>query len=136
MAPLDDPRIPAFVAGLDPVNAAAESAPEFIWRLKSDSGNATDVEFDGDPLTIVNMSVWTSPEALRDFMYAAPHAAFLRDRRRWFEKMDAPHTCLWWVPAGHRPTAAEGRERLLHFWEYGATERAFSSSRLFPAPDA
>src|SRR5215472_17326709 len=23
-----------------------------------------------------------------------------RDRARWFEKMDKPHYCLWWVPAG------------------------------------
>jgi len=45
-------------------------------------------------------------------------------------------SCLWWVPAGHRPTVAEGRERLTHYQEQGATPYAFWFSQRFSAPVA
>ncbi|MFD0068985.1 DUF3291 domain-containing protein, partial [Streptomyces sp. NPDC127574] len=41
-APLDSPQLKAFVDALDPVNAVADAADGFVWRLQSDSGNATD----------------------------------------------------------------------------------------------
>src|ERR1700676_1697276 len=121
IAPLDDPRIADFVAQLAPVNALADAAPGFVWRLQSESGNATDVPFTDDTFEIVNMSVWESVEALRAFTYASGHMQVFRDRARWFEKMDWPHYCLWWVPAGHVPTVNEGRERLTHYQQHGAT---------------
>jgi hypothetical protein len=41
-APLDSAQLADFVAGLEPVNAAAEAAPGFVWRLKDDpADNAT-----------------------------------------------------------------------------------------------
>jgi hypothetical protein len=42
-APLDSPVLAGFVAALDPVNAAADTAPGFIWRLQTEDGNATAV---------------------------------------------------------------------------------------------
>jgi heme-degrading monooxygenase HmoA len=133
IAPIDDPRIAEFVAQLDPVNALAESAPGFVCRLKSEAGNATDIVYNDDPFVIVNMSVWESVEALRDFTYTSKHIDVFRKRAEWFERMTKPHYCLWWVPAGHVPTVAEGRERLEHYQEHGATPYAFWFSQLFPA---
>jgi hypothetical protein len=135
VAPIDDPQIAGFVAQLDPVNALADSAPGFVWRLQSDAGNATDIAYNDDPFVIVNMSVWTSVEALRDFVYASRHIDVFRDRAKWFEKMDKPHYCLWWVPAGHLPTVAEGRERLEHYQQHGPTPVSFWFSKLFPVPE-
>ena len=66
IAPVDDPKIAEFVAQLDPVNALADTAPGFVWRLQSSSGNATDIVYNDDPFVIVNMSAWESVEALRD----------------------------------------------------------------------
>jgi len=100
VAPIDDPRIAGFVSQLAPINALADSAPGFVWRLQSESGNATDIPFSDDPTVMLNMSVWESIEALRDFTYASRHTAPLKDRAKWFEKMDKPHYCLWWVPDG------------------------------------
>jgi hypothetical protein len=40
-APLDSPRIAGFVAALDSVNAVADAAPGFVWRLQTEDGNAT-----------------------------------------------------------------------------------------------
>lgn len=133
-APLDDPRIADFVAQLDPINALAERSAGFVWRLKSDAGNATDIAYNDDPFVIVNMSVWESIEALKDFTYRGDHRGVFRDRAKWFEKMTAPQYCLWWVSAGHIPTVAEGRERLEHYHQYGSTPYAFWFQKWFPAP--
>jgi hypothetical protein len=110
VAPVDDPQVAEFVAGLEPINALADRAPGFVWRLQSDSGNATDIAYNDDPFMIVNMSVWESIAALRNFTYRSDHVRFLRDRAKWFVKMDKPIYCLWWVPVGHHPSVREGRE--------------------------
>lgn len=134
IAPIDDPKIAEFVAQLEPINALADSAPGFVWRLQSTSGNATDIAYNDDPFVIVNMSVWESIEDLRDFAYNSDHARVLRDRAKWFEKMEKPYYCLWWIPASHLPTVAEGRERLKHYQQYGATPFSFWFSKHFPQP--
>jgi hypothetical protein len=131
LAPLDDPKIAGFVAQLDPINALADSAPGFVWRLQAASGNATEFAYNDDPFVIVNMSVWTSVEALRNYVYTSRHIEAFRDRAKWFEKQS--HYCLWWIPAGHIPTVAEGRERLERYQQHGPTPYSFWFSKLFPA---
>lgn len=134
IAPIEDPKIAEFVAQLEPINALADKAPGFIWRLQSASGNATDIPYSGDPSMMVNMSVWESLEALRDYAYKSDHARVLRDRARWFEKLNTPVYCLWWIPAGHIPTIAEGRERLEHYQQHGPTSYSFWFSQHFSQP--
>jgi hypothetical protein len=97
-------------------------------------GTPTDIPFNEDPTVMVNMSVWESVEALRDFVYASNHLEVFRERAKWFEKMDKPHYCLWWIPAGHIPTVAEARERLEHYQQYGPTPFSFWFSKLYPMP--
>lgn len=132
--PLDSPQLKDFVDGLDPVNAVADRAEGFVWRLRSDSGNATDVPVFGDDWLIVNMSVWRDFEALTAFMYTGRHRELMARRREWFEPVREAVTALWWVPAGERPTVADAEERLLHLREHGPTERAFNLRTRFPAP--
>ena len=134
IAPTDDPRVAEFMNNLDPINALAERSPGFVWRLKSDSGNATDIPYSADPFELVNMSVWESVEGLRAYTYSSEHVEFFKKRREWFEKPTAPHYCLWWVPAGHIPTITEGKERLEHYRQHGATAHSFWFSQPFPAP--
>lgn len=135
VAPLDDPRIAGFVEQLDSINGMAERMTGFRWRLQSDAGNATDIVFSDDPFVIVNMSVWDSVESLRQFTYRLrEHVQALRDRAQWFEKLALPHHCLWWVPAGHRPSVAERRQRLEHYQRHGPTPEAFWFGREFPEP--
>jgi len=69
IAPLDDPKIAEFVSQLGPINALADKAVGFVWRLQSESGNATDLAYNEDPFVIVNVSVWESIETLREFAY-------------------------------------------------------------------
>ena len=65
--PLDGAVMQEFMDALDPVNAVADVAPGFIWRLQTDDGNATALHAFEDDRLIVNMSVWESLEALRAF---------------------------------------------------------------------
>jgi Domain of unknown function (DUF3291) len=41
LAPLDDPVLAGFVANLEGINALADSSPGFVWRLKTEAGDAT-----------------------------------------------------------------------------------------------
>ena len=139
-APLDSPLLADFVADLDPVNATADAAPGFIWRLQTEDGNATSVrafEWDaaGSAGVLVNMSVWESVEDLAGFVYSGAHRQVLRLRRRWFERMEEAYTALWWIPRGHVPTTREAEERVLYLREFGPTPYSFTLREHFPPPD-
>jgi hypothetical protein len=134
--PLDDPRIAEFMELLDEVNALAEKSPGFVWRLKSDQGNATDIKLTDDPNFIVNMSVWRSPEALFDFVYKSSHRLVMAKRRQWFAPPVTAYQVLWWVEAGSVPTPQQGLERLRHFDVHGPTPFAFSFRDKYPPPGA
>ena len=128
---LDDPRMADFMMRLDEVNALAENSPGFVWRLKSDSGNATDIQATDDPRLIVNMSVWESVEALFDFAYRSDHRGVMVKRRSWFEKPGGPYQVLWWVEPGQLPTVDDGLERLEILRAQGPTPRAFVFNSVF-----
>jgi len=139
VAPLDDPRLAAFMAALDPVNAAADRAPGFVWRLQSDEGNATSIEaFSWDAGNsagmIINMSVWTDVESLRVFVASNIHRDVLLRRRQWFQPMSEAWLACWWVPSGHRPSTLEAEERVRHLRLHGPTPYAFTLQRTFPRP--
>jgi Domain of unknown function (DUF3291) len=140
LAPIDSPLIADFVAALDPVNAVADGAPGFLWRLQTEDGNATAVggfEQDGAGSgggIVINMSVWESVEALAAYAYGDAHIAMLRRRRAWFEKMRDAYAALWWIPRGHIPTVAEAEDRVSHVRAHGATPYAFTLKRHFPPP--
>jgi hypothetical protein len=134
-APLTDPLMAGFVAGLEPVNALADGSPGFVWRLREEeNGNATGHHPFGDDRLLINLSVWESPETLQHFVYHTLHQEFLKNRRDWFERLAEAWAALWWVPAGHRPDVAEARERLEHLRAHGDTAHAFSFRNLFPPP--
>lgn len=132
LAPLDSAQLAGFVARLDAINALAEGSPGFVWRLVGAGGNATDIQV-ADPTIIVNMSVWTSPEALFEFVYKSAHTQVMARRREWFEKM-ALYQVLWWIPAGTVPTVDEGLARLAQLDEHGPTPEAFTFKQRFGVP--
>jgi hypothetical protein len=133
--PIDGDVMREFVANLDPVNALADLADGFVWRLQTEDGNATAVSVFDDPSLIVNLSVWESIDALADFVYRRGHRDVMVRRREWFERMGDAFLALWWVPAGHRPSVAEAEDRLRHLRAEGPTAYAFTFRQLFPSPD-
>ena len=135
-APLDDPLLAGFVARLDDVNALADGAPGFVWRLQTDAGNATALRPYDDDRILFNLSVWQNPEHLREFVYRSAHVDVMRQRKSWFVRFDGPYYALWWVPAGHIPSVGEAKDRLEHLRAQGESPYAFSFARLFPSPDS
>src|SRR5262249_9461757 len=85
--PLGDPRMAGFVDNLDRVNGIADRSEGFVWRLKDESGNNTNLRAFDDPLIIANVSVWESPEALERYVWQTVHKRFYGHRHEWFEKM-------------------------------------------------
>lgn len=133
-APLDSPQLAPFMEALVGVNASADSAPGFVWRLQTAEGDATALRVFDDSL-MVNLSVWESLDALRAFVYRDPaHLAIMRRRKEFFDRIDLVNA-LWWVPAGHLPTLAECEERYAHLQARGPTPFAFGFQRHFPPPD-
>lgn len=123
-----------FVEQLDPINALADAAPGFVWRLQTEEGNATSIHAFEDDLMLVNMSVWESVEALADFVYRSGHIAVMRRRREWAERMPEAYVVLWWIAAGEVPTVEEAKDRLEHLREHGPTPAAFTFKQRYPPP--
>ena len=67
--PLDHLEMASFVARLEEVNALADTAPGFVWRLQDESGDATAINAYADDNILINMSVWQSIDALFYFSY-------------------------------------------------------------------
>jgi hypothetical protein len=130
LEPLDTPRLAGFVEALEPVNALADAADGFVWRLQTADGDATAIKVTDDPQFIVNMSVWESLEALWRFVYGAGHVEIMRRRREWFEKLET-HLVLWWLPAGELPTIEEALARLDRRAKAGSTPDAFDFGHPF-----
>ena len=132
-APLDSPQLADFVANLEPINAIADASDGFVWRLQTETGDATSLRFMDDDWLIVNMSVWASLEALRTYVYRSAHADVLRRRQEWFVKMIEGHVALWWIEAGTLPSLGDAEERLLRLRVDGPTPHAFTLKESYPA---
>ena len=128
--PVSDPVHQPFFDALDAINALAEAAPGFVWRPVGEASPAT-----LDERLLVNLSVWASMEALSAFVYESDHRNVMVRRRAWFESVGGAHLALWWVPAGHRPSADEGLARLWHLDRFGATPHAFTFKQPHPPGD-
>jgi Domain of unknown function (DUF3291) len=133
VAPLDDPRIADFVANLERINTLGDRTPGFVWRHQTEEGNSTSVRVRGDPLVIINLTVWETIEQLFEFAYRSGHVEFYRRRREWFEAPNEAHLVLWWIPAGHVPSVEESEERLDYLRAHGPTPEAFTFKQRFPA---
>ncbi|WP_035090726.1 DUF3291 domain-containing protein [Aquimarina macrocephali] len=132
-APLDSPLLKEFVDFLEPINKLADESPGFVWRLKDDDGSsAANIESPlEDDMMLINMSVWEDLTSLKNFAYGTVHSYFVRDGRKWFERMKSPHMVLWWIDRDHIPTTEEALSKLKHLEEYGQTSDAFNFKKIF-----
>jgi hypothetical protein len=134
--PIDSPVMAEFVANLERINALADAAPGFVWRLQTEAGDATAIRPFDNEHQLVNMSVWRDAESLRQFVYHSAHAPIMRRRREWFERIKEAYLVLWWVPRGHRPDVNEAIVRLERLRAGGPGPEAFTFGELYPPPDA
>ncbi|WP_421849159.1 DUF3291 domain-containing protein [Novosphingobium sp.] len=127
--PKADPANQPFMDALDHVNAQADAADGFIWRLvgDGDANDATAIEaVAGDADFIVNLSVWRDVPSLEAFAYRqADHRAVLARRGEWFEPME-PSLALWEVPEGHFPSVTEALDKLAQLGREGPGAAVFT----------
>ena len=131
---LDSPIMAGFVRQLAHINSVADASPGFVWRLQTEDGDATAIRAFDDERILFNMSVWESVEALHQYVYRSDHVGPLRDRSKWFERMEGPTSVLWWITAGHRPTVQEAKARLEQLARKGSTASAFTFANPFAEP--
>ncbi len=131
---INDPIMKDFVDGLDKVNALAESSEGFVWRLKDDSNNATNINPYDDEQVIINVSVWQSIETLENFMYKTFHTEFLKRRREWFQTFGKAYTAMWWIIKGQFPTIQQAVEKLDYLQKNGASEIVFDFRKKYLPP--
>jgi hypothetical protein len=132
VAPVDAPEVAEFIALLEPVNALADAAPGFVWRLQASQTDPTQTYNAGlgDDL-LINMSVWRTRDDLWNYVYRSRHMAALQRRREWFQRSLDVYSVMWWVPEGHRPTPAEGLARLDLLSKDGAGPQAFTFKEFY-----
>lgn len=133
-ADMESAVMQGFASRLEEINALADRSPGFVWRLQDDTGDATSILVFDEPLLLVNVSVWESLDALKNYVYQSLHVELLRHRDAWFNAMKESHLALWWIPAGHIPTTAEAKQKLEHIRQHGPTGEAFTFGKPFPAP--
>ena len=133
---IDAPEIKEFFDNLDPINKLAEQSDGFVWRLKDDSGDATDFQAFSDPNIIVNMSIWESVDALKNFMFRTHHMNFMRRKKEWFHKLSADTYVLWWIPLGCTPSVEDAIERLTYLRVNGDSPFAFTFKSNFSASES
>ncbi len=129
--PLDGPELKDFIDNLDRINGIAEQSEGFVWRLKDDTNNATSIQAFENPNTIVNMSVWQSVDALKQFMFMTDHLSFMKRKGEWFEKSSRPNYVLWYVEDDHIPTLEEALDKLQLIEQQGPSEAAFDFKKIF-----
>jgi len=135
--PVRDPRMADFFAAIDSINADADAAPGFVWRMPEYLEESEAIEVGGAASLLVNMSLWHDLDALRAFTYQShDHLQALRRRREWFVRTDIPNYVLWWLPEGTLPTVADGRRRLALLHEQGPGTKAFTFNAPQPQPAA
>ena len=132
---INDPVMQEFVDNLDTMNTLAEQSEGFIWRLKDESDHATYFNPYNDEQIIVNISVWTSTEALAHFVYKTSHTDFLKRRKEWFHKFGKAYVAMWWIPAGQYPTIEDAVRKLDHLQKYGPSPEVFDFRNKYPHPE-
>ena len=127
---IDDPDMADFVARLDDINALADAAPGFVWRLQTDDGDATGIDYFGSD-SLVNMSVWQDVDSLHAYVYRSAHSQVMALRKQWFERMTEVYSVLWWIAEGHIPTLEEAASVSTACVSKGRCAQAFTFKQVF-----
>lgn len=132
-APLSDDLMADFVARIDEIEALAEAAPGFIWRLTAPGSSLPELQAYGKTF-LFTLTLWQDVASLKNYVYRSAHVELLRARRQWFGPGAESAYALWWLPAGKTPTVKDALERLEHLRQHGATPSAFTFTSPFAPP--
>jgi hypothetical protein len=127
---IDDPRLSGFFDRMDDINALADAASGFVWRLQIDDEDVAAITYFGDDC-LPNMSVWEDLASLHGFVYRSAHSEVMALRKQWFERMVEACSVLWWVTDGHLPDLDEAGERIECLRLQGPGPGAFTFKQAF-----
>ena len=131
---MEDVRMHGFTSRINAVNAMADRADGFVWRLVDDdpdSDGALSLRPFPNPNMLANMSVWQDVPSLHEFVYKTVHAKVMAGKPDWFSHLKSHNTVMWWVKAGHIPTLDEAKEKLAQLDANGASKDAFTFKQCF-----
>ena len=120
-----------FYDRIDEIHDLAEKAPGYIWRYDDEEGDDIAERVFGNPLMLVNLTLWDDIDSLRHFVYKTTHKELIQGRSNWFNKMPEMHQVIWWVPEGHIPKVQEAKDKLELLREHGPTVDAFTFAKPF-----
>ena len=130
----DDPRVADFADNEPRVNALAERAPGFVWRLSSEEMEREQLDaqgaLGGNPRMASTLSVWADAASREHFVWNTVHRAFYARRAEWYDATDSHRLVMWWIPEGTRPTVADGVARLAKLEAEGPSAEAFGWADL------
>ena len=127
IAPEGDPRVQSFFDNIDRINHIADDSDGFIWRYDGD--------FMPSPTTVFNLSVWSSIEQLREFVFRSDHVEIMRRKQEWMKPAESANLALWWIPAGSKIKPQQAIEKLQLLDQQGPSEQAFTWAHKFAAPN-
>ena len=131
---MEAPQMESFTGRIDAINAMADRAAGFIWRLTDDDDDidgALSLRLPGDDKTLVNMSVWKDLDSLFGFVYKTAHAKVMTANRDNFAVIPQQHMVLWWIEDGHIPTIPEAKQKLDGIRANGPSPEAFDFNTPF-----
>ena len=134
LGPMDGAVMAEFARAVDPMNRLAEASPGGGWRLQGDVGNALAIPVFDDGQILIDLSVWRSVEALRDYTYRSGHAHYVKRRTEGFSALGRPHCALWWIAEGHEPSPDEAKQPLEHLQAHGPPSEAFTFTHVSDPP--
>ena len=123
-----------FVDNLETINALADGSPGFVWRLQTENGDATSIDFFGSDV-LVNMSIWEDVESLHNFVYKTAHGKIMSRRKEWFHRVEEAYTVLWWAVEAEIPSLDQAKSKLELLRLQGPTAGAFTFKQTFSSPE-
>ena len=133
-ARMDSPVMADFVANLERINAVADAAPGFVWRLQTEDGDATGIHaFDDDAHAGQHVGVAGPGVAaqvrlpFRAHRGAAPPGGMVRTHGRGIPRALVGTA---WPPSG----LDEAKARLERLRSLGPGPEAFTFQQSFPPP--
>ena len=131
---INAPIMKDFVENIDRINQLAEASPGFVWRLKDEEDNALSINPFPDNSLLINVSVWTDVEHLKQYVYQSMHAEIMQRKREWFHHFKGFHYALWWTKAGEYPSAEEAAKKLSQLQAKGPNQEVFTFNTAYPPP--
>lgn len=111
--PLNDVRMKEFVDQLDEVNKSGVKSAGFVWILKDETGTAVNFNLFNDPSLLINLTIWESFEALKNFIYSGVHASAFKRRSDWFHPWRKNKLCC----GGYRMDISQPAKRPNERWK-------------------